>query len=147
MIRERRQQKILDIISRSEISTQKDLMAALLKEGYDVTQATVSRDIRELGLEKANVKGSGARYVKPLDPKLARMRAIFHETVLSVEGIGNLIVIKTVTGGADSACVLVDGLGHPEIAGSLAGDDTIVVVVRNEKEVKNIVRQFELLTE
>lgn len=149
MVRHSRQTKLLEIIANHEIETQQELMMALKDAGFDVTQATVSRDIQELGLTKVatKVKGSRPHYVKPLDPKLSRMKTLFHQTVVSIEGINNLVVLKTISGGANSACILIDKLDHPEIAGTVAGDDTILVIVRSEKEVKNIVRQFEMLME
>lgn len=147
MVRQSRQQKLLQIITQREIETQQELMLALRAEGFDVTQATISRDIQELGLTKASSKGGRPHYIKPLDPKLSKLKTLFHQSVINIEGVGNMIVIKTISGTANSACVLIDKMEHPEIAGSIAGDDTIVVIIRNPKEVTNVVKQFEMLTE
>lgn len=147
MTRQIRQEKLLQIIAAREIETQQDLMAALREEGFEVTQATVSRDIQDLGLIKTSVGGKKSHYVKPVDPKLAKMKSLFHQSVLSIEGVGNLIVIKTLTGTANSACILIDKFDHPEIMGTVAGDDTILVIVRVASEVNSIVKQFQQMME
>ncbi|MCL2631218.1 MAG: arginine repressor [Firmicutes bacterium] len=146
-MRKTRQQAIIKIITKSKIETQSDLTDALRSEGYDVTQATVSRDIQELGLTKSSLKGERAYYVKPLDSKLNKLKTLFHQAVVSIEGANNFIVLKTISGGANSACALIDKLEHPEIMGAIAGDDTILVIIRNATELKNVVNDFELLLE
>ncbi|MFI3229376.1 MAG: arginine repressor [Bacillota bacterium] len=146
-MRQIRQEKLLSIISEKKIETQQDLMNELRSEGFEVTQATVSRDIQDLGLTKVATGGSRPHYVKPLDPKLAKLKSLFHQAVLSIEGVGHLIVIKTIPGGANSACILIDKFEHSDIMGTVAGDDTILVIVRNQDEVQNIVKQFYELME
>ena len=139
-MRKNRQETLLKIIEEQEIETQHGLLLALRAEGFDVTQATVSRDIQELKLEKTN-----SRYVKPLDPALQKLKTLFRGAVLSIEGANNFIVIKTIAGGANSACLAIDKLNNKEIMGSIAGDDTILVIIRNQSEMGNVIKQFEQL--
>ncbi len=146
-MRQSRQEKLLSIIAEKRIETQQDLMNELRNEGFEVTQATVSRDIQDLGLTKVGAGGNRPHYVKPLDPKLAKLKSLFHQAVLSIEGVGHMIVIKTIPGGANSACILIDKFEHAEIMGTVAGDDTILVIVRSEAEVDTIVKQFYTLME
>ncbi|MFA5449845.1 MAG: arginine repressor [Clostridia bacterium] len=147
MGRQTRQTKLLEIISEREIETQQELLESLFEAGFEVTQATVSRDIQDLGLKKSSVKGGRPHYIKPLDPKLSKLKTLFHQSVISLDGVGNMLVIKTMGGSANSACLLIDNMKHPEIVGTLAGEDTIFVVIRNPSEMKNIIHQFEMLVE
>jgi transcriptional regulator of arginine metabolism len=146
-VRKGRQETLLKIIEEREIETQQDLLLALRAEGFDVTQATVSRDIQELGLEKTSPKGGRSHYIKPQDPAFLKLKTLFKQAVLSFEGVGNFIVIKTISGGANSACLTIDKLNHSQIMGTIAGDDTILVIIRNPSEVQNVIKQFQLLTE
>lgn len=147
MSRQKRQEKLLEIISEQAVETQQALTEALRAAGFDVTQATVSRDIQELGLVKSSKVGGKSCYMKPLDPKLVKLKSLFHQSVISIESVNNLIVIKTINAGANSACSLIDSLDLPEIMGSVAGDDTILIVVRNEKFVKKVIKKFSDLRE
>lgn len=146
MVRSKRQQVILEIIEKREVGTQGELVALLEEAGYDATQATVSRDIKELELVKVSGTEKKYKYVKA-DGSSHKISAkygnIFKECVLSIRSASNLIVIKTVTGGANSACAFVDHLNLPQIIGTLAGDDTIFTVVVDGEDVKAIVRLLE----
>ena len=143
MARLQRQLKILEIIKSKEIDTQEELVECLREAGYNVTQATVSRDIKELGLIKvasshekkykyANVETSeqlvSSKYVN-----------LFKEAVVDIKVAGNIIVIKTIVGSANSACAFVDKLGLPEVFGTIAGDDTAFLVIDNIKDADNVV--------
>lgn len=142
MSRQDRQNRLLRLIEEKDIETQQELTDMLLSEGYKVTQATISRDIQELGLIKVASNGHKSRYVKPLDPRLQRMRGLFHQSVLSIDSTENFIVIKTLGGTASSAATLIDHLDNPEIMGTIAGDDTIFILVKTKEEVVRIVRQL-----
>ena len=126
-----RQQAILDIIGMHELDTQEELVAMLQKCGYNVTQATVSRDIKQLGLVKVAGKSKKYKYIQ-VNYKENGLKSkydnIFRESVLSIQSAENMIVIKTVSGAANSACAFIDHMMIPELLGSIAGDDTIFCV-------------------
>ena len=140
MSKQTRQDAILALIRDNEIETQNDLVEMLIKSGYAVTQATVSRDIQELGLVKSTPSGKGkSRYVKPLDPKLQRLKTLFHQSVLSIDYTGNMIVIHTIVGSANTAAMLIDSISDPEIMGTIAGDDTILIIVEHAEATEKTV--------
>ncbi|HBU11572.1 MAG TPA: arginine repressor [Clostridiales bacterium] len=125
-----RQNKILEIISNGDIETQEELVAALWKARFKVTQATISRDIKELRLVKIQ-SGSGA-YKYAVSKKADAMNSdillrIFRDTARSVEYAQNIIVIKTLSGGANAAAEAIDTLDFEGILGSIAGDNTIFI--------------------
>jgi transcriptional regulator of arginine metabolism len=139
---------ILDIIASQEIQTQEELAAALSGQGIAVTQATVSRDIKELRLFKVLSETGGYKYAQvDASPKgmTERFLRMFSEAVISINASGNLIVIKTLTGSANSACEAVDALHWPEILGSIAGDNTILIVARENADVQDLLRRFHAL--
>ncbi len=113
--------------------------SALFLRGFSVTQATVSRDIAEMHLIK--VKGSEKRFkyvVGERDQKLMKLSTIFKETVISVDTSLNMLVIKTYVGSANAACLLLDKLNLPGVIGTLAGEDTILVIAKTIEDVPNI---------
>ncbi|MCI8944136.1 MAG: arginine repressor [Clostridia bacterium] len=142
-----RQQAILELIAENELDTQEELAAMLHKCGYNVTQATVSRDIKQLGLVKIAGKEKKYRYTQVSYKERglhAKYDSIFKESVLNIRNAGNLIVIKTVTGAANSACAHIDRLNIEQILGSIAGDDTIFCVTKSEQdaiEVINLIKE------
>ena len=129
----KRQSKIIELIQRYDIETQEELSEYLLREGYNVTQATVSRDIRELNLTKMSVDGGKQRYViiqnadVEMNNKYIR---VLKEGFISMDMAQNIIVIRTVAGMAMAVCAALDALKWHEIVGSIAGDDTIMCAVR-----------------
>ena len=129
-MKNKRQEKILELISRENIDTQDLLLQKLREGGFDVTQATVSRDIKQLRLIKVST-GEGAYRYAPRDEGDPRQSAkylnIMRETVTSVNSANNLIVIKTYTGMAQAACAAFDSMYSSQVLGSIAGDDTIFV--------------------
>lgn len=136
-----RQAAILEIIERQPVETQEELAEHLKERGIKATQATVSRDIKELRLIKVLSDKGGYRYAvssKPDTDMSTRLNRIFAETVLSMTDAYNLIVVKTLSGSAHAASEAVDNLNWPEIAGSLAGDNTFVLIVRTVEEVPTI---------
>ena len=137
-----RHQAILDLIEQHPIDRQEDLLAHLREEGFDVTQATVSRDIRELCLVKAATT-EGYRYVsshsEALNPKMqARFETIFHESVLGVDFAGHVVLVKCYSGMANAACEVFDALKWKNVVGTLSGDDTFLIVARSERDAKTI---------
>ena len=132
MYRNARQAKILEIISKNEIETQEELCSELNKLNFNVTQATISRDIKDLKLFK--VSGSVKKYkyasLEGAQEELSpRMITFFRESVISINHANNLIVIKTMRGNGQGGGSFVDSLQLDEIIGSVAGDDTVLVVV------------------
>ena len=142
MIRAKRQQCIIDLIEQHDIETQDELVRLLNEQGFSATQATVSRDIKELGLIKILGADKKYKYVKAeaAPHKISvKFGNIFKECVLSIQYANNLVVIKTVAGGANSACAFIDHLNLSQIIGTLAGDDTIFAVVAQDADVKETV--------
>ena len=129
----RRQAKILELIRHAVIETQEDLADALSSLGIPVTQATVSRDIKELQLNKVPTGDGRYKYALPDDVPNAswdKRRRIFRESVLDVDFSSNLIVIKSLPGTAPGVGSAIDHLGWSEIIGSVAGDDTVLVIIK-----------------
>ena len=130
----KRQKKILELIAEYDIETQDDLIERLRESGYDVTQATVSRDIRELKLVKTAMPDRRYRYevAQYVGIEIStKYRNIIKETVIKVDYVGNTVVLRTYTGMAQAAAAAVDGMGWDEIVGTLAGDDTIFILMRD----------------
>ncbi len=130
-----RQERILAIIARESIETQNQLMEALAREGVKSTQATLSRDIRDLHLVKELTPDGTYRYVaggkEGLSDHDARLKKIFRECVVEYAVAQNLIVIKTLPGLANAACSTLDGMSIPNLVGSIAGDDTAFVAMKD----------------
>ena len=141
-----RQNLILEIIETMEIETQDELADELRRRNIKVTQATVSRDIKELRLLK--VLSSSGRYKYATVERAERgmndrFRRIFAESVLSLDSAQNLIVVKTIPGTANAAAEAVDSMKWPEIMGSLAGDNTILIIARSEAAVESVKKRFD----
>ena len=136
-----RQKQILDIIAAEAIETQEELIDRLTACGYKVTQATISRDIKELKLVKTATDKNKYRYVRSGSEE-AKMSVkydnILYETMVSVDVAGHLVVIKTHNGMAMAAGAAIDAMGWSEVVGTIAGDDTVFVAVRSEEGVKNV---------
>lgn len=133
---------ILRLVQEKPISRQEELIALLRAEGFDVTQATVSRDIRELCLVKA-ATAEGYRYVtshsEGLNPKMqGRFETIFRESVLGVDFAGHIVLVKCYSGMANAACEVFDALKWKNVVGTLSGDDTFLIVARSERDAKTI---------
>lgn len=132
-MKERRQQAILDIISRQDIETQEQLLTALKGQGFHCTQATISRDIKELQLIKELSSVGNYRYVvsdrKGKGEHDERLRNIFREGVISVAAAQNLVVVKTMPGLANAAAAALDRMDIENMVGTLAGDDTALLIM------------------
>lgn len=132
-----RQVAILDIIEKQEIETQEELASALNARGIRVTQATVSRDIKELRLLKVLTPSGKYKYAtgnqadNNLTDRFIRMLA---ESLLSVSSANNLIVVKTLSGSANVAAEALDSMHWPEVLGTLAGDNTVLMIIRSNEE-------------
>ena len=145
MLRSARHAKILEIISNKEIETQEELCAELNKMNYIVTQATISRDIRDLHLFKvAGVeKKYRYAYINDSESEISpKMKGLFRDCVLSVKSALNLVVVKTLAGNGANAGAVVDKLNHEEIVGSVAGDDTLLVVCTDEAAATVVVQKI-----
>ncbi len=137
-MKKKRLKKILELILEYEISTQDELMLLLRSNGFEVTQATVSRDIKELRLiKKKNANGISC-YIDPnsLSEDSAKFSNIFISTVKSVDFAQNIVVLKCTTGMAQAACAALDSMSHSHIIGTIAGDDTVIAITKTETEAK-----------
>ena len=146
----KRQNEIIRLIGSRDIETQEVLASELRGMGYKVTQATVSRDIRELRLIKVAAKGGGFKYAKPDRHEIAvgeRLTRILADSLVSTDASGNMIVVKTLSGSANVAAEALDNLGWPEILGTIAGDNTIFLVVRTETDTTEIINRIRRLTD
>ena len=141
-----RQNIILEIIAAKDIETQNQLMQALSELGVKSTQATLSRDIKELRLLKVLSDNGGYKYAtadKAEHGLADRFIRIFNESVLSITPAGNLIVVRTLSGSGSAAGEAVDSLKWPEIVGTISGDNTLLVIAQNEQDVATLMRKFE----
>lgn len=146
-----RHAKIKDIIETAVVETQEELADALKKRGIEVTQATVSRDIKELMLIKIPSGDGRYRYAYPLDKGLVfsrnRMVRMFQDSVLGFDHSGSIIVIKTLPGAANAVASTLDHAKWPEIIGTVAGDDNILVVIKPAEAAPEVMRKMELLSQ
>lgn len=136
-----RQQKILELIEKYDIDTQETLIRKLAEEGYNVTQTTVSRDIRQLNIVKGVSARGTYKYVAPgavKDSNMPVLNAAITDAVTKIEAAGNIIVVKSFSGMANAVAVCIDTLHHNDIVGSVAGDDTILLVVKDESYAKEL---------
>ena len=144
----KRHNRIIEIISENDIETQDDLIEKLKISGYDVTQATVSRDIRDLKLVKVATDDGHYKYALSTHDEMvisAKYRNILKETVVRVDSANNFVVLKTYSGMAQAAAAAVDGMGWQEIVGSIAGDDTIFVLMRDTQTALEFVDKIRKL--
>jgi|APHig6443717497_1056834.scaffolds.fasta_scaffold03034_6 transcriptional regulator of arginine metabolism len=146
-MKNKRHSKILELIEHNEIYTQDMLQEMLLKNGYNVTQATVSRDIKELRLIKEKMNNGLSKYSVPKNNYLEESQAnlIFSETAISVDYALNTVVVKCHAGMAQAACVALDSIHMENIVGTIAGDDTIFVLMRTEEMAEIFVQEINKL--
>lgn len=133
-----RQQKILEIIQKYDIDTQEALISKLAEEGYTVTQTTASRDIRQLNLVKTITANGTYKYAapgvaRPAPSQTPVLNSAITEAVIRVEAAGHIVVVKTFSGMANAIAVCFDSLNRDDIVGSVAGDDTILLVVKTSE--------------
>ena len=145
-----RQTKILELIEQYDIETQEELSSYLQKAGYQVTQATVSRDIRELKLTKIALGNGRQKYApvpKAKEPLAEKYVRVFREGFLSMDMAQNILVIQTVSGMASAVCAAIDAMHIDGIVGSIAGDDTIMCAVRTVDETVQIMKKLRKIIE
>lgn len=143
-----RHTKILELIERYEIETQEELSDYLRREGYQVTQATVSRDIRELKLTKVAQENGKQRYASLSEPggdMNGKYVRVFKEGFRSADTAQNILVVKTVSGMAMAVAAALDNMQCDEIVGSIAGDDTIMCAVRTSAEAESLLARLKKL--
>lgn len=142
-MKNKRQYKILDIIKMHDVETQEMLQKLLLEYSFNVTQATVSRDIKELKLIKKMSKNGIYKYAQP--SKSQFKQNIFIDTITNIDYAMNTVVVKCHIGMAQAACAALDSMDYSGIVGTIAGDDTIFVLMRTEAEARKLVKTFKEL--
>lgn len=150
MLRNARHNKILQIVSEQEIETQEELCEELLRNDFTVTQATVSRDIKELRLFKVTGVHKRFRYtcITETGGEISdKLRSLFRASVLSIRNANNLIVVKTLNGNGANAGVVVDRLNYREVVGCVAGDDTALIVCDSENGAQEVVERLHKIIE
>jgi transcriptional regulator of arginine metabolism len=149
MLKAQRQSAILEIIRDKNVETQEQLLAELQQRGYASTQATISRDIKELRIVKELTHNGVYRYTAPSKDSgsafSAKLNTIFRECVTTYDAAQNLVVIKTLPGLASAACSTVDSMQMPQVVGTLAGDDTAVLIMRDNTAAAEFCAQIKRL--
>lgn len=149
-MKEKRQRAIREILSTRSVSTQQELMGALQEKSISATQATLSRDIRELGIVKQQDESGKTRYCLPRQEDVSRLSLplIVTEAVRSVDCAANIVVVKCRSGMADAACAALDEMALDWVVGTIAGDDTIFILLRTQKQAAGFAAQLrQLLSE
>ena len=148
-MKEKRHRAILELIETMPICTQDELLTQLRQRGFDVTQATVSRDIRELRLAKISLDGGATRYTShPETEKVGfseKFKTIFRESVVRVACAGNLVVIKCYTGLGNAACAALDTMNFEHLVGTIAGDDTIFCATQTQEDARKLAALLETI--
>ena len=143
----KRHNEIVELIKTREVGTQEELLELLKEKGYDVTQATISRDIRELNLTKVNVNGRQKYVIIQKDDGVGdKYVRVLKEGFVSMTPSGNLIVLKTVVGMAMAVATAIDALEINEIIGCIAGDDTIFIAVSENSHTTDVMNKLKKLT-
>ena len=144
MTRNARQGKILELIEKKDIETQEELVKELQNSGFEVTQATVSRDIKELGLIKISADGKRQKYTKERTDNtvMSKFTDMFRHSVVTIDYALNIVVIKTLSGSANVAGTMVDRLKNSSVLGCVAGDDTVFAVLRDERAAEDLTQKL-----
>ena len=141
-----RHAKIKEIVEQQVIETQEELAESLRSHGIEVTQATVSRDIKELRLVKVPTGDGRYRYAYPMEQSLlfsqSRMERMFRDSVVAIDYSENIIVLKTLPGGGQAVAATIDHAKWPEVIGTVAGDDNILVVVKPAQAAPTVADRF-----
>lgn len=141
----KRQEKILELISTYDIDTQEELSRKLQENGFHTTQGTISRDIRELKITKIPSSGGRQKYAPMMQHDVHvsdKYRRVLSEGILHIESAQNILVVKTVSGMAMACAAAIDSIGIQGIVGSIAGDDTIMCVVKELSMVNNAIEEL-----
>lgn len=144
-MKNKRQKKILEIITAKDVETQEELQLLLAEEGFTAAQPTVSRDIQELRLVKAVNDEGKYRYIQSGNSD-ARLSNLLLQTIISVDYAINMVVIKCHTGMAQAACAMIDSMDYPQVLGTIAGDDTIFILLRNEENARQFMQKIKKMT-
>ncbi|HEX6594402.1 MAG TPA: transcriptional regulator ArgR [Bacillota bacterium] len=137
--------KIRELITENDIETQDELVNELKTLGYDVTQATVSRDIKELHLVKVPSSSGGYKYSLPADQRfnpLNKLKRLIMDAFVNIDHTSHFIILKTLPGNAQAVGALIDNLDWEEIMGSICGDDTCLIICRSEEDTEEIKERF-----
>jgi len=150
-MKSKRQLKIMELIKERDIQTQQELAVILRQEGIEVTQATVSRDVKQLGLIKVPNEQGGYKYSLPPRHKEkvnanSRMKRMFQDSVVELNFSENLIVVNTLPGTAQGVAALLDNSDWQHVIGTIAGDDTILLVIKPQEKVAEVMKQLKSLT-
>ena len=147
-MKNKRHEKILEVIEKKNIETQEELAKILNEAGFVVTQATVSRDIKKLGLVKVKGKSSHQKYAPKAASTLVeydKYVRVLKDAITGMDDAENILVIKTVPGMAMAVAAALDSLRIPEIIGSIAGDDTIMCATKNNRQAKDVMDKIRLM--
>lgn len=139
---------ILQIVESNKVETQDELAELLRERGYDVTQATVSRDIKELRLIKVLTENGTYKYAtvdKAESGLVERFMRMFTHSVISIDSAGQIIVLKTLSGSASVAAETIDSLHWPEIIGTISGENTVFCAIRSTMDVNEVIRRIQLM--
>ena len=142
----KRQRKIIELITNYDIETQEELAAKLVENGFNVTQATISRDIRELNLTKIATKGGKQKYAVQSSSHIvsnSKYMRVLNDGIITMDTAGNILVVKTVSGMAMAVAAALDAMQIKEILGCIAGDDTIMCVVKHAEETDRVKEHIE----
>lgn len=142
----KRQRKIIELITNYDIETQEELAAKLVENGFNVTQATISRDIRELNLTKIATKGGKQKYAVQSSSVIvsnSKYMRVLNDGIITMDTAGNILVVKTVSGMAMAVAAALDAMQIKEILGCIAGDDTIMCVVKHAEETDRVKEHIE----
>ena len=142
----KRQRKIIELITNYDIETQEELAAKLVENGFNVTQATISRDIRELNLTKIATKGGKQKYAVQSSSDIvsnSKYMRVLNDGIITMDTAGNILVVKTVSGMAMAVAAALDAMQIKEILGCSAGDDTIMCVVKHAEETDRVKEHIE----
>ncbi|MGM0834543.1 transcriptional regulator ArgR [Bacillus haimaensis] len=145
MTKGQRHIKIRELITNSEVETQDELVDRLKSAGFNVTQATVSRDIKELHLVKVPMMDGRYKYSLPADQRfnpLQKLKRSLMDAFVKLDIAGHMIVMKTMPGNANAIGVLIDNLDWPEILGSICGDDTCLIICRTPEQAEELSEKF-----
>lgn len=137
--------KIREIITQKDIETQDELVDSLREAGFQVTQATVSRDIKELLLIKVPMDDGRYKYSLPTDQRYnptQKLKRVLVDNFVQIDYSGNLVVMKCLPGTANSVAALIDNIDWPQIMGTISGDDTILIICRQPDDSKNVITQI-----
>ena len=148
MIKKSRRDAIIDLIINNDISTQDELTERLIAMGFEVSQATISRDIKELNLVKVEGTNKKYKYAKidlsehEISPQLINL---FKQITTSIDCANNLIVVKTISGNASAAGLAVDEINFPQVLGTVAGDDTLLIITKTASDAEIVVKGLKSL--